>query len=132
MVLINFSEQKGAIHKQRIFEGNTVKSVYEADLRSEASFRRENQLFSEYNQKMRCFSIYLFLYDALHVSDGFCVHHQEFKTAHTASGVCQTNAATCYEPGRLAAGSTNGMTNTWRCMCSFELLMMDGKTVWNM
>ena len=29
----------------------------------------------------------------------------------TASGICQTN--------------------TWRCMCSFELVMMDGKTVWN-
>jgi len=30
---------------------------------------------------------------------------------------------------RLAAGSIIGLTNTWRCMCSFELLMMDGKTV---
>ena len=29
-------------------------------------------------------------------------------------------------------GSSNGLANTWRCMCSFELLMMDGKTVWNM
>jgi len=29
---------------------------------------------------------------------------------------------------RLAAGSSNGLTNTLRCMCSFELLMMDGKT----
>ena len=28
---------------------------------------------------------------------------------------------------RLAAGSSNGPTKTWRCMCSFELLMMDGK-----
>ena len=28
----------------------------------------------------------------------------------------------------LAAGSSNGLTNTWRCMCSYELLMMDGKT----
>jgi len=24
------------------------------------------------------------------------------------------------------------LTCTWCCMCSFELLMMDGKTVWNM
>jgi len=30
---------------------------------------------------------------------------------------------------RLAAGSSIGLTNTWRCMCSFELLMMDGKPV---
>ena len=28
----------------------------------------------------------------------------------------------------LAAGSSIGLTNTWRCMCSFELLMMDRKT----
>jgi len=28
----------------------------------------------------------------------------------------------------LAADSSNGLTNTWRCMCSFEFLMMDGKT----
>jgi hypothetical protein len=42
----------------------------------------------------------------------FSVHHQALKTAHTASGICQTN--------------------TWRGMCSFELLMMDGKTVGNM
>jgi len=32
----------------------------------------------------------------------------------------------------LAAVSSNGLTNTWRCMCTFELLTMDGKTVWNM
>jgi len=32
----------------------------------------------------------------------------------------------------LALGGSNGLTNTWCCMCSFELLMMDGKTVWNM
>jgi hypothetical protein len=32
--------------------------------------------------------------------------------AHTASGI--------------------GLTNTWHCMCSFELVMMEGKPVWNM
>ena len=37
--------------------------------------------------------IYLFLSDALHVSDGFSVHHQEHKTAHTASGICHTRFA---------------------------------------
>jgi len=31
----------------------------------------------------------------LHVSDGFSVHHQELKTAHTASDICQTVTATC-------------------------------------
>ena len=33
---------------------------------------------------------------------------------------------------RLRAGSSNGLTNTWRYMCSFEILMMDRKSVWNM
>jgi len=40
---------------------------------------------------MQSFTIYLFLQDAVHVSDGFSVHHQELKTAHTALGICQTN-----------------------------------------
>ena len=31
----------------------------------------------------------------------------------------------------LATDSGIGLTNTWRCMCSFELLMVDGKTVWH-
>jgi hypothetical protein len=31
----------------------------------------------------------------LHVSDGLSVHHQESKTVHTASGVCQTDSAGC-------------------------------------
>jgi hypothetical protein len=33
---------------------------------------------------------------------------------------------------RLAVESSIGLTNTWRCLRSFELLMMDGKPVWNM
>ena len=35
--------------------------------------------------KMQHFTIYLFLQDAVHVSDGYSVLHQELKTAHTAS-----------------------------------------------
>jgi len=37
----------------------------------------------------------LFWNDTLHVSDGFSVHHQEFKTVHTATGICQTDTADC-------------------------------------
>ena len=43
--------------------------------------------------------------------------------------ICQTIIATCCWPSRLAAGSSIGLTNAWRCMCSFELRMMDGKPV---
>jgi hypothetical protein len=31
----------------------------------------------------------------LHVSDGLSVHHQELKTVHTATGICQTDTAVC-------------------------------------
>jgi len=53
-------------------------------------------------QPTRCnvSQFYSFPQDTLHVSDSFCAH-QELKTAHTASRICQTN--------------------TWCCMCSFEL-----------
>jgi len=57
----------------------------------------------------------LFWNDNLHVSYGLSVHHQEFKTVHTATGICQTNNAVCLLG-----------------VCSLELLMMDGNTVRNM
>jgi len=31
----------------------------------------------------------------LHVSDGLSVHYQDFTTAHTATGICQTDTAVC-------------------------------------
>ena len=37
----------------------------------------------------------LFWNDTLHVSDGLSVHHQEFMTVHTATGICQTDTAVC-------------------------------------
>ena len=36
---------------------------------------------------MQLFLIYLFLQNALHVSDGSSAHHQEQKTVHAASGI---------------------------------------------
>jgi len=65
------------------------------------------------------YQIYSFLNDTLHVSDVLSVHHQEYKTAHTATGICQTDTAVC-------------LTNACCCMYSLDLLMMDGKTVRNM
>jgi len=43
----------------------------------------------------QCIKFILFLNDTLHVSDGLSVHHQEFKTVNTATGVCQTDTAVC-------------------------------------
>jgi hypothetical protein len=37
----------------------------------------------------------LILHNTLHVSDGLSVHHQQFKTVHTATVICQTGTAVC-------------------------------------
>ena len=43
----------------------------------------------------QCIKSILFWNDILHVSDGLSVHHQEFKTVHTATAICQTDTAVC-------------------------------------
>jgi len=44
--------------------------------------------------------------DTLHVSGGLSVHRQEFKTVHTATGICQTDTAVCLLAGtRIGASS---------------------------
>jgi len=40
-------------------------------------------------------NLFYFGNDTLHVSDGLSVDHQEFKTVHTATGICQTDTAVC-------------------------------------
>jgi len=37
--------------------------------------------------------------NTLHVSDGVSVHHQEFKTVHTATVTCQTDTVACLLSG---------------------------------
>ena len=37
--------------------------------------------------------------NTLHVLDSLSAHHPEFKTVHTASGICQTDTATCLVAG---------------------------------
>jgi len=73
----------------------------------------------------QCIKFILFWNDTVHVSDGLCVHHQEFKTVHTAKGICQIDTAVC-----LLASSQQYLFGC--SMYSLELLMMDGKTVRNM
>ena len=43
----------------------------------------------------QCTKLILFSSDTLHVSDGLSVHHQQLKTVHTATGICQTDTAVC-------------------------------------
>jgi len=51
--------------------------------------------YSKTNKMQQCIKFILFLNDTLHVSCGLSVHHQEFKTVHTATGICQTDTAVC-------------------------------------
>jgi hypothetical protein len=39
--------------------------------------------------KMQHYTIFFITVNALHVSGRFSTHHQELKTVHTASGICQ-------------------------------------------
>ena len=73
----------------------------------------------------QCIKFILFWNDTLHVSDHLSVHHQQFKTVHTATGICQTDTAVC-----LLASREQYLFGC--CMYSLVLLMMDGKTVRNM
>jgi hypothetical protein len=44
-------------------------------------------------------SLFCFGNNTLHVSDDLSFHHQEFKTVHTATGIYQTDTATCLLAG---------------------------------
>jgi hypothetical protein len=39
---------------------------------------------------MQRYIIFFIIVNALHVSSGFSAHHQELKSVHAASGICQT------------------------------------------
>jgi hypothetical protein len=55
--------------------------------------------YSKPNDMHQFLIFILFCSSILHVSDGFSIHNQEFKTVHTASGVCQTDSADCLLAG---------------------------------
>jgi len=81
--------------------------------------------YSKTNQRHQCIKFILFWNDTLHVSNGLSVQHKQFKTVHTATGICQTDTADC-----LLASSQQYVFGC--CMYSLELLMLGGKTVRNM
>jgi hypothetical protein len=55
-------------------------------------------------------NLFYFWDNTVHVSDGLSVRHQEFKTVHTATGVCQTDTAVC-----LLASSNSTNCNLTSC-----------------
>jgi hypothetical protein len=38
---------------------------------------------------MQRYTVFFIIVNALHDAGGFSAHHQELKTVHTASGICQ-------------------------------------------
>ena len=83
---------------QRIQDANWIPcSVYERpDRRGVDVLRRYGGTHRHCHLKFN-FTFYFGM--TLHVSDGLSVHHQEFKTVHTATGVCQTDTAVCLLAG---------------------------------
>jgi len=51
--------------------------------------------YSRTNQMHQFFKFIYFGVTLYVFRDGPSVHHQEFKTVHTASGICQTGSADC-------------------------------------
>jgi len=84
--------------------------------------------FSDYNQQDATF---LNLFISIRLSACFRRFLRQSSGAQNSTySVRHLSDRYCYL--LLAAGSNNGLTNAWRSMCCFELLMIDGKTVWNM
>ena len=59
-------------------------------------------IFAAYNQQDAKFHNLFISVKCFTCFRRFSVHHQEIKTAHTASGICQTNTATCCQPGQAS------------------------------
>ena len=63
------------------------------------------------SNKMKLYTVYLYLETALHVSGGTTNHHQERKQLYLQHRIFVTLLLL---PAAIAAGSNNGLTNT-RC-----------------
>ena len=88
-------------------------------------------------QPIRCkvFSIYLFLYIALHVSGGSSAHHQEHEIVHTTSGIVKPIMLPAaivdemeLEFHLIHDSSSTGLTIPDAVRTVFVLLMMGGGT----
>ena len=78
---------------QRGLNYNTIFDVHRAVHRNIISIAKPTRCTNVSN-------LFYFWNDILHVSDGLSVHHQEFETVHTATGICQTDTPQ-YEGGAL-------------------------------
>jgi len=79
-----------------VFGGNTYVNVGMMYCNGNKSAILETLYFySKTNQMHQFLEFILFWNNTLHASDGLSVHHQEFKTVHTAAGIYQTDGVVC-------------------------------------
>ena len=111
------------VHINYVFSVN----LFDLPLRRFSWHRNNLRKFSKYNQ-----------HDATFLNIFISVRHSTCfrRVFRPPSGAQNCTNSVRYLSDRycyllLAAGSSNGLTNTCRCMCSFELLIMDGKPAWN-
>jgi hypothetical protein len=64
--------------------------------------------YSKTNEMHQFLKFILFCSGTPHVSDSPSMHHQESKTVHTESGICQTDSAEC-----LLAGSQQNLSDIY-------------------
>ena len=57
--------------------------------------------YSKTNQMHHFLKFILFWNNTLHISDSLSVHNQDFKTVHTAAGICQTDNVACLQAGNI-------------------------------
>ena len=99
------------------------------------SWDRASLMYSSITIKMLRYTMIHITTNALHVSVGSSVHHQELNAVYTASGICRVFTS----PYRLrelelhfqltqAVRTSKNSTNTRRYVYSFELLMTGGGT----
>ena len=81
--------------------------------------------FAQYNQWDETFHNFF-------ISVRRCTCFRRFFYPSSGAQNCAYSVRPILLPAASLARLAAGLTSTWRCMCSFELLMMDGKIVWNM
>jgi len=76
---------------------------------------RANMIFQYISNKMQLYTVYLYMENALHVSGVTSTHHQERIRLYLQHMVFVTPLLL---PDAIAAGSSNGVTNTRCCRYS--------------
>jgi hypothetical protein len=71
------------------------KTMWNKDIRPVLAYTVLVSFYSKTNEIHQFFKFILFCSSTLHVSGCLSVHHQESKTVHTTSGICQTDSADC-------------------------------------